>query len=130
MLRTASVLRNIPSLSSSSSPLSALVSRNFFSYANEPTHPIPGKEPKRMTAAEAVSVVKSGIFTFFKISNNNSIFNELLLFFLIIAIRSVCYCNYRQSINLGTNQNNCFHLLLFIHTFETLQCLMFAFGFL
>ncbi|KAJ6220990.1 hypothetical protein RDWZM_006802 [Blomia tropicalis] len=64
MLRTASVLRNIPSLSSSSSPLSALVSRNFFSYANEPTHPIPGKEPKRMTASEAVSVVKSGDHVF------------------------------------------------------------------
>ena len=34
--------------------------RSFYSYVNEPAHPIPGKTPKWATAEEAVSVVKSG----------------------------------------------------------------------
>lgn len=34
----------------------------FHSYTNEPTHPIPGRHPKMMTADEAVSVVKSGTY--------------------------------------------------------------------
>lgn len=34
----------------------------YHGYANEPTHPIPNKQPKWMSAAEAVSVVKSGLF--------------------------------------------------------------------
>lgn len=32
----------------------------YHGYTNEPTHPIPDRQPKSMTAEEAVSVVKSG----------------------------------------------------------------------
>lgn len=34
--------------------------RTYYSYCNEPTHPVPGKQPKWLSAEEAVSVVKSG----------------------------------------------------------------------
>lgn len=40
--------------------------RTYYSYCNEPTHPIPGKQPKWMSAEEAVSVVKSGNLIFDK----------------------------------------------------------------
>lgn len=39
---------------------SSLAGRNYYTYVNEPAHPIPNKTPKVMSAAEAVSVVKSG----------------------------------------------------------------------
>lgn len=35
----------------------------YHGYTNEPTHPIPGRQPKSMTADEAVSAVKSGMCT-------------------------------------------------------------------
>lgn len=38
----------------------ACTGRNYFTYVNEPAHPIPNKVPKVVSAAEAVSVVKSG----------------------------------------------------------------------
>ncbi|CAG2114451.1 unnamed protein product, partial [Medioppia subpectinata] len=34
--------------------------RHFYSYCNEPTHPIPQRQPKWMSPEEALSVVKSG----------------------------------------------------------------------
>ena len=37
--------------------------RTYYTYVNEPSHPIPGKKPKTVTAEEAVSVVKSGTKT-------------------------------------------------------------------
>nr|XP_027198595.1 S phase cyclin A-associated protein in the endoplasmic reticulum-like isoform X2 [Dermatophagoides pteronyssinus] len=36
----------------------------YHGYTNEPTHPIPGRQPKSMTADEAVSAVKSGDHVF------------------------------------------------------------------
>ena len=38
----------------------ASTGRNYYTYVNEPAHPIPNKVPKVLSAAEAVSVVKSG----------------------------------------------------------------------
>lgn len=35
--------------------------RTYYTYVNEPSHPIPGKKPKTVSAQEAVSVVKSGM---------------------------------------------------------------------
>jgi len=37
------------------------IRRTYYSYVNEPTHPIPGKTPKWVSAEEAVQVVKSGL---------------------------------------------------------------------
>ena len=40
----------------------SLTGRSFHeSFSQEPCHPIPGKEPKWMSAEESVSVIKSGI---------------------------------------------------------------------
>lgn len=47
----------LPAATATTSPA---LTRSFYSYSNEPTHVIPGKEPKWMSAEEAVSVVKSG----------------------------------------------------------------------
>ncbi|CAG2117271.1 unnamed protein product, partial [Medioppia subpectinata] len=38
--------------------------RHFYSYCNEPTHPIPQRTPKWMSPEEALSVVKSGDHVF------------------------------------------------------------------
>lgn len=54
LLRSITSLRQIPSLSN------VLASRTYFTYNNEPTHPIPDRTPKWVSPAEAVSVVKSG----------------------------------------------------------------------
>lgn len=35
--------------------------RSYYTYVNEPSHPIPGKKPKTVSAQEAVSVIKSGM---------------------------------------------------------------------
>jgi hypothetical protein len=44
------------------------IRRTYYSYANEPTHPIPNKLPKWVnTAEEAVAVVKSGLYYTFLI---------------------------------------------------------------
>lgn len=39
-----------------------LSGRTFYTYTNEPSHPIPGKRPPVVSAEEAVSVVKSSEF--------------------------------------------------------------------
>ncbi|KAI1281891.1 4-hydroxybutyrate coenzyme A transferase [Halotydeus destructor] len=46
--------------SNSGTATAASGTRTFYSYVNEPAHPIPGKKPKTMSAEEAMSVVKSG----------------------------------------------------------------------
>jgi acyl-CoA hydrolase len=38
----------------------AIQKQNYYAYSAEPFHPIPGKQPSRVTAEEAVSVLKSG----------------------------------------------------------------------
>lgn len=47
-------------LCSKPSLVNLLSKRSYFGYVNEPAHPVPGKKPKWVSAAEAVSVVKSG----------------------------------------------------------------------
>lgn len=44
----------------SPSAIAVVAVQRFHGYANEPTHPIPGRKPKTVSAADAVSVVKSG----------------------------------------------------------------------
>jgi hypothetical protein len=55
------------------------IRRTYYSYANEPTHPIPKKSPKWVnTAEEAVAVVKSGLYyTFLIIYLFSKIYPEL-----------------------------------------------------
>lgn len=42
----------------------SLVKRSLYSYCNEPAHPTPGKEPRWMSASEAMNFVKSGSTVF------------------------------------------------------------------
>ena len=59
LLRNLSRLRQLSTIQENLSvPLCN--NRLFHGYTNEPTHSIPGKEPRWMSAEEAVSVVKSG----------------------------------------------------------------------
>ena len=51
--RLATVITGRPSINN-------LARRTYYSYVNEPAHPVPGKKPKWSSAAEAVSAVKSG----------------------------------------------------------------------
>lgn len=47
----------------SPSILNHISGRNYYTYVNEPAHPIPNKKPKVLSASEALSVVKSGKFS-------------------------------------------------------------------
>lgn len=58
----------LPIISSAQSQIQSITqhqvtgqNRTFYTYVNEPSHPIPGKKPKTVSAQEAVSVVKSGM---------------------------------------------------------------------
>lgn len=55
----ASVVKQLPRISGSK-VAKCVASRNYYSYVNEPAQQIKDKEPKWVSAEEAVKIIKSG----------------------------------------------------------------------
>lgn len=71
MLRSLTSLRLAPRLST------GLARHSFYTYANEPAHPIPGRKPQFVSAEQALSVVKSSRVHLSCISTPHSTFTVI-----------------------------------------------------
>lgn len=74
--------------------------RTYYTYVNEPSHPIPGKKPKTVSAQEAVSVVKSGMEAKYLLLDNHIFYHDPFssysvdikpCAFMIERVMCVCY---------------------------------------